>query len=70
MEFFYLFLLFFIPIALLLGGIKCFQRNPIVAILLLLFFFPGLLAWAAIECLTPEIRQAQHKRILEDELDN
>jgi len=34
------------------GGVKAFQRNWLAALLLMLFFLPGLLLWALFECFT------------------
>ena len=45
-----------IIIGLISGVIKCFQRQPIVAILLLLFFLPGLLLWALFEIFTDDVK--------------
>jgi hypothetical protein len=45
-----------IIIGLSIGVIKCFQRQPIVAVLLLLFFLPGLLIWALLEIFTDDVK--------------
>lgn len=47
-------ILFFI--GMINGVIKCFIRQPVVAVLLLLFFLPGLLFWAFIEIFTDDVK--------------
>lgn len=49
-------ILVLILIGLINGVIKCFIRQPVVAVLLLLFFLPGLLFWAFIEIFTDDVK--------------
>lgn len=49
------------------GMVKAFMRSPIVAILLLIFFLPGLWVWGLIECVTGPIKKpVQDVRIVND----
>ena len=53
------------------GIYKCFVRNWLAALLLLLFAFPFLFIWALVECFTGPVKQrVQYVKVIEDELDN
>jgi hypothetical protein len=59
-----LFILFLIGLA--YGSFKAFQRNWLAALLLLLFFMPGLMIWAIFEWFTgPVVRQPIDVRIVD-----
>jgi len=50
------FLLTLVLTVLIYGSFKAFQRNWLAALLLLLFFMPGFIAWALIECFTEPVK--------------
>lgn len=49
------------------GGLKAFQRNWLLFVLLFIFFTPGLFVWVLIECLTGPVSPKVHNvRIVND----
>lgn len=63
-----LILIFVIFFAFGYGTVKAFQRNWLAALLLLLFFLPGLIVWAFVECfLGPAKQKVYNVRVVKDE---